>query len=216
MTKRYMDTIVKHYETCLEKFGDTHLGVDWPKAEDAASRYKVMLDIIRLAGDSGENISLLDFGCGAAHLYQYILEKGIENINYTGLDISEKFISLCKRKYPGITFYQADISDDKNKLPVFDYIVINGVFTEKRELSFDEMWNYFGEMLIRIYSRCKRGIAFNVMSKEVEWERNDLFHVPTDMLIHFLAKNLGRNFIIRNDYGLYEYTVYVYKQKMNE
>jgi SAM-dependent methyltransferase len=206
-----MDTIVKHYEDCLDKYGDTHLGVDWPKAGDTDKRYKVMLDVTRFGGDEHKNVSLLDFGCGAAHLYQYILDHYFENISYAGLDASEKFISLCKKKYPHIPFYQMDILDKRDALPNFDYIVMNGVFTEKRELSFEEMWKYVCEMLIAIFPHCNMGLAFNVMSKAVEWEREDLFHVPTDMLINFLTKDLGRNFIIRNDYGLYEYTVYVYK-----
>jgi SAM-dependent methyltransferase len=215
MNKKYMDTIVKHYEDCLEKYGDTHLGVDWPKREDAANRYDVMVDVIKFGGDISKDISLLDFGCGAAHLYEHILKKGIDHINYSGLDISEKFISLCKKKYPGLTFYRADIFDDKQQLPEFDYIIMNGVFTEKRELSFDEMWEYFCNMLKKVFSFCGKGIAFNVMSKEVEWERDDLFHVSMDMLGDFLTKEISRNFIIRNDYGLYEYTVYVYKQGIN-
>ena len=56
-----------------------------------------------------------------------------------------------------------------------------------------------------------KGVAFNVMSKAVDWEREDLFHLPADLLIDFLTKKLTRNFIIRNDYGLYEYTTYIYK-----
>ena len=55
------------------------------------------------------------------------------------------------------------------------------------------------------------GIAFNVMSKDVDWERDDLFHLPLSELSSFLSKNLTRRYIIRNDYGLYEYTTYVYK-----
>ena len=56
-----------------------------------------------------------------------------------------------------------------------------------------------------------KGIAFNIMSKLVDWERDDLFHVSMDELGLFLKNNLSRNFIIKNDYKLYEYTVYVYK-----
>ena len=73
------------------------------------------------------------------------------------------------------------------------------------------MWAYTQEMLIAIFSICNKGIAFNVMSKSVDWERWDLFHLPTDLLIDFMTKKLSRNFVIRNDYGLYEYTVYLYK-----
>jgi hypothetical protein len=50
------------------------------------------------------------------------------------------------------------------------------------------------------------------MSKNVDWEREDLFHVSLDLVSDFLCKNLTRNYIIRNDYGLYEYTVYVLKK----
>src|ERR1700740_959445 len=44
--KKYIE-IVEHYESCLAKYGDTHLGVDWPKAQDAKTRYRVMLELIR-------------------------------------------------------------------------------------------------------------------------------------------------------------------------
>jgi SAM-dependent methyltransferase len=211
MTRKYIDTIVKHYESCLDKHGDSHLGVDWPKQGDAEKRYEVMLDVMKFDKEKPANSALLDFGCGAAHLYQYILDHQFRDISYAGLDISEKFISLSKSKFPSVLFYQMDILDSKEELPLFDYIIMNGVFTEKRELSFEEMWEYFCKMLNTIFSYSSRGIAFNVMSKAVEWEREDLFHVPADRLISFLVKDVSRNFIIRNDYGLYEFTTYVYK-----
>ena len=50
------------------------------------------------------------------------------------------------------------------------------------------------------------------MSAQVEWKRDDLFHLPLDRLADFLSANLSRHFVIRNDYGLYEYTVYIYKK----
>jgi len=210
MKPKYLDTIVKHYENCLEQHGDSHLGVDWPKAADAKKRYDVMLDVIKFSKADGP-VRLLDFGCGAAHLLDHIKEQGLTNIEYAGLDISEKFIDLCKKKHPGVSFYCEDILSANHKLPAFDYIVMNGVFTEKREMSFEEMWEYFTKMLVKVFPLANKGIVFNVMSKEVEWERDDLFHVAFDKLGHFLCKELTRNFIIRNDYGLYEYTTYVYK-----
>jgi SAM-dependent methyltransferase len=212
MKKNYRDTIVKHYENCLEKYGDSHLGVDWPKAEDVNKRYKVMLDIVRVADDNSENISLLDFGCGAAHMLQYIKDQKIENVIYSGLDVSDKFIKLCKEKFTDTSFYCSDILEEENTLTGFDYVVMNGVFTEKRELGFDEMWEYFTRMITKVFSMANKGVAFNVMSTAVDWERDDLFHVPKDLLINFMTNKLTRNFIIRNDYGLYEYTTYIYKK----
>ena len=206
MDKTYL-SIVAHYESCLEQFGDTHLGVDWPKADDVPKRYHVMLEVIK---PGQERISLLDFGCGAAHLNEYIVEKGLKNIEYAGLDLSEKFVRLAQSKFPQNSFYCMDLLDDDSALPSFDYIVLNGVFTEKLELPFDEMLAYFKQLLTRVFAHAKIGIAFNVMSKHVDWERPELFHLPFDTLAEFLKKELSRHFVFRNDYGLYEYTTYVY------
>jgi len=46
MSDKHYLKIVEHYENCLRNFGDNHLGVDWPKEEDAQLRYKIMLEII--------------------------------------------------------------------------------------------------------------------------------------------------------------------------
>lgn len=206
--------IVKHYEECLARHGDTHLGVDWPNAQDAKKRYSVMLGVIRRK-DESEPISLLDFGCGASHLYEYLHAHQQINFHYTGLDVSTTFCDLSRNKYPKNDYLCIDVLAEPERLGEYDYVVMNGVFTEKRELDFDEMFEYFKQVLRVVFSKTRRGIAFNVMSKAVEWERNDLFHVPADLLITFLVSELSRHFVIRNDYGLYEYTVYVYKEPVN-
>lgn len=203
--------IVKHYEECFEQHGDSHLGVDWPKIEDVDKRYRVMVDLIRLDLRSSEDATLLDFGCGTGQLNTYLKNNNFSDINYAGLDISQKFIAHCRSKFPENEFYLRDILEDNFQIPSFDYWVMNGVFTEKRELSFEEMWDYFKKMIIKAYRFTNRGIAFNLMSKNVDWERDDLFHVSLDQLSGFLCKEISRDFVIRNDYGLYEYTTYVYK-----
>jgi hypothetical protein len=51
---------------------------------------------------------------------------------------------------------------------------MNGVFTENGELSFAAMWEYLQAVLRRIWPFVRRGLAFNVISKQVDWERDDL------------------------------------------
>jgi SAM-dependent methyltransferase len=207
-TRRYLE-IVEHYEACLARHGDTHLGVDWPKLQDALTRYRVMLEVIRKPALSA--VSLLDFGCGASHLYEYMVANGFAGIEYTGLDLSPKFVELSRKKFRQNCYICADILEHPEAVPSFDYIVMNGVFTEKRGLTFDEMLKYFERLLSAVYAKARVGLAFNVMTKHVDWERDDLFHLPLDMLAGFLKASLTRDFVIRNDYGLYEYTTYVYR-----
>jgi hypothetical protein len=116
------------------------------------------------------------------------------------------------KKFPNELFFQIDALQNPEKLNNYDYIIMNGVFTMKVDLSYQDMWNYFCQLLTLLFSKAQKGIAFNLMSKQVDWERTDLFHVGLDQLTAFLTKNLGRHFVIRNDYGLYEYTVYLYKE----
>jgi len=211
MNERKYLSIVAFCEECLEKYGDNYLGVGWTKSqEDTDTRYRVMLDVINRSPI--EKIKLLDFGCGASHLYEYILRQNLQNIEYSGLDVSEKFINLSKRKFPSINYYCLDILHEQTQLPDFDYVILNGILTVKRDLSFDEMFGYLQTLVIKAFMIARVGIAFNTMSKQVDWEREDLFHLPFDMLAYFLVKNVSRHFIIRHDYGLYEYTTYVYKQ----
>ena len=207
-TKKYIE-IVEHYEACLAKYGDTHLGVDWPKVEDAATRYRVMLEVIRQPRPPV--VRLLDFGCGASHLYEHMVVTGVGGIEYLGLDLSPKFVELSTKKFPRNRYICADILENPEAIPACDYAVMNGVFTEKRGLAFDEMLAYFERVVAAVFARVQLGLAFNTMSKHVDWERDDLFHLPFDTLASFLSASLTRNFVIRNDYGLYEYTTYVYR-----
>ena len=207
--KNYL-SIVAHYESCLERFGDTHLGVDWPKQEDAQTRYQVMLEVVR-PEDQTRTVRLLDFGCGASHLYEHMLARGLHNIAYAGLDLSQKFVDLSRRKFPANQYYCVDLLDGAAVIPSFDYVVLNGVFTEKRALTFDQMFLYFKQLIKEVFKSAEIGLAFNVMSQHVDWERDDLFHLGFDSLAHFLKTELTRNFVFRNDYGLYEYTAYVYR-----
>tara|TARA_B100000686_G_scaffold140691_1_gene148282 strand:- start:1164 stop:1790 length:627 start_codon:yes stop_codon:yes gene_type:complete len=208
MSDKYR-SIVAFYEGCFDKHGDSPKGHDWPVLADLISRYEVMLGVIQ---ENCQNPTLLDFGCGTAMFYEHIQEtrKNL-GIKYNGLDLGPKFIEMARRKHPHIDFYCFDVLKSPERLKSYDYMVFNGVFTEKIDLTFEEMFSYFRRILKVIFPKILVGFAFNVMAKHVEWEKENLFHLPLDMLAEFLVRDLTRNFVIRNDYGLYEYTVYVYK-----
>jgi cyclopropane fatty-acyl-phospholipid synthase-like methyltransferase len=210
--KKYLN-IISGSEADLEQYGDDEVGISFgsPKKtkEDVYAKYKVMLEVIK--PDTRGRIQLLEFGCGASHFYEYILQQKLENIEYSGLDLSEKMIRLSRSKFPAVNYYHLDILNDPVDLPIFDYVVLNGVFPYKDGLTFDEMLAYFQAVVHKVMGIARVGIAFNVQSKQVDWERDDLFHLPFDTLASFLTKAISRKFILRHDYGLYEYTTYVYK-----
>jgi SAM-dependent methyltransferase len=201
--------IVSHLEDCLARHGDTHRGVDWPKAEDVPIRHEVMLGVVR-DWPADRDLRVLDFGCGTSAFYEYLVECKIP-LNYVGLDISERFIEVSRRKFPENEYHCVDVLDGPHGLSEFDYIVMNGVFTERCGIPPEEMLSYFKRVLCAVFPLARIGLAFNVMSSHVDWERDDLFHLPHDLLAEYLTSELSRHYVIRADYGLYEYTVYVYR-----
>ena len=115
--------IVAHYESCLEQHGDSHLGVDWPNLQDAHTRYRVMLDLIRPASIETAR-RILDFGCGTAHLLEYIRARQIRNIVTQALICHQSLWSRPRQVSP---VFLSRSSETADLIPSFDYIVMNGV-----------------------------------------------------------------------------------------
>ena len=201
--------IVRSCEEDFSRFGDTFQGAGWTKTEEQADRrYSVMLDVVA-APD--RPYSLLDFGCGSARLLDYAIRAGrANNVIYSGLDLAPRVIDPCRTKYPDRTFYNLDVLVGSDELPTFDAIVMNGVFHYKGQMPQDEMFDYFCALLRAVRPHARSALAFNVMSPHVEWTRDDLFHLPIEQATDFIASTLSRRFTVRQDYGLYEYTVGVY------
>ena len=203
--------IIYHYEKCLKKYGPNHRGMDWPNRKDLDKRFQIMMEVV--LPNSRKPVSILDLGCGVGLLVDYLKHKGIlSNFNYWGIDLSKKMIDKAKKIHPDQKFEVRDILKKPISPESIDYIIMNGLLTEKVSLKQKQMEEFAKEIIKAAFLICKVGIAFNVMSTHVDWKRKDLFHWSLDKVVSFLVKECSRNIIIRMDYGLFEYTVYVYKK----
>lgn len=203
--------IVRHYEQCLACHGATPQGVDWPDGADLARRFGVMLDV-RRPEHAGRRLRLLDVGCGPGLLLDYLAASGREgDVEYLGVDLSESMVQAARERWPDHQFVCTDLITDTAPHLTADYVILNGVLTEKRELPQADMVSLAETLLESCFAHARIGMAFNVMSTHVDWTRDDLFHWPMDDAMGFAARRLSRHVAIRADYGLWEYTVYVYR-----
>lgn len=210
MENKKYEIIYKHYENTLKKHGLNHKGMDWPKEEDLLKRFNVMYDLFKY--DKREIGSVLDLGCGIGLFLNYIENlKSSFKINYKGIDISEEMIKGAKAINKEGDFEVRDVLIQPLEKNQYDYIIMNGLMTEKVSLKQEEMIEFAQNIISVAFHAANIGIAFNVMSSHVDWKRDDLFHWELDELVGFLVKNCSRHVKINMDYGLYEYTVYVYK-----
>ena len=201
--------LVGHYEGCFLEHGRTPKGVDWPNAEDLANRFEVMLGVMR---PTAGRASFLDLGCGPGLLVDYLERTDrLGKIEYAGIDLSAPMLESARAAWPDLPFERRDILAEPLAERSFDYVILNGVLTERVSVPREEMIAFAADLLEAAFAAARVGIAFNVMSKLVDWEREDLFHWGFDEMAATLGPRLSRHMTIRADYGLREYTTYVYR-----
>jgi SAM-dependent methyltransferase len=203
-------TLLKYYERALAEHGPTPRGVGWMRAEDLATRFDVMMAVIRAPE---ARPSVLDLGCGPGLLLDHLAERGrIDTIDYTGLDLSARMVETARARWPAFRFLQGDILADPMPPQGFDYVVINGVLTLKYGLDQTTMLGFAERLIAAAFAMARIGIAFNLVSAHLDWVGEYLFHCPFDVVAQYLHRNLSDRYTIRADYGLPDYTVYLYRR----
>lgn len=212
MSKKKYQEIGMHYANCLMKHGDSHFGVDWPTEEGAIRRYDVMIEFVTQHMKK-DYVKVLDFGCGLSGLWERIVEIGLENsVDYWGIDIVQEYVDVSHKKFPDNNYRCIDIlAEDAPDIGEYDYVLLNGLFTQKMSLDNEEMFNFLGEVLVTLFQHTRVGIQFNLMSPLVDFKRDGAFHLDFDSLSSFITAKLSRKFVIRHDIFPYEYFCIVYK-----
>ena len=92
-----------------------------------------------------------------------------------------------------------------------DYVVCSGVFHVKDQVEPGEWRRFINAMLRRMFELAKVGIGFNLMTSYVDYEAPHLCYLPPADMLDFCVRHLSRRVVIRHEYPLWEYTVYVYR-----
>lgn len=194
-----------HYKKTFLKHGSTSKGVDWGDKEWAAElRQNKMLEVVR----GNEPACILDVGCGYGALADLIKQKEL-NHTYSGVDVVEEMIVEASSRHPEANFFCGDfLSLDMGK---FDYAVCNGILTQKGSASNMEMNRFAQKLIKKMFNSAEIGIAFNVMSTHVNFQKDNLFYKNPTELIAWCMSELTPHLVLDSAYELwYEYTVYLF------
>jgi len=211
--RKDVEKLAAVYAASLANYGATPKGLLWPNAPDLATRFEVLLGGINFQRYTRVNrIKLLDLGCGPGLLLDYLNENQlIDLVDYTGVDVLEADLLEARSRWPDYRFELRDVRDCPFDEHRFDYCIVCGVFTGKFEVTYAEMEAMAQEILRAVWPSVTIGLGFNVMSKHVDWERDDLFHWPLDNIMAFCKAHLSRHASFRLDYGLWEVSTIVLK-----
>lgn len=208
------ETFAAHYAKTFDEHGATSRGADWNRPEDLDLRYAKMLEVITPNDQAaGKPIELLDVGCGYGGLYEYAQSHGVE-LDYTGIDIAENVLAHAREKLPQCCFEKHDILSWQTDRQ-WDYVVCNGALTQKLDASILAMERYTNRLIAAMFARCRRGLAFNMMTNRVNFMVPNLYYRSPMELLGFCMANLTNHIRLDHAYRLFDFTVYLYREAAN-
>jgi SAM-dependent methyltransferase len=205
VSARLKQDVVRHYERELARHGPTARGMDWKDEASQRLRFEILCDVCELAGTR-----IYEVGAGAGHLYDFLSARGIA-AEYAGADLSRDMVEAARRRHPGVSFEHRDILVDP-PATTHDIVFCSGLFHVKLDHDDAEWWAFVQQMLCSMYALARVGIAFNVMSDSVDFRAPTLFYPDREELLGFCRRQLSPFVVLRDDYPLYECTVYVYRE----
>jgi len=200
-------TTQDYYREKFIQHGDTPKGVDWNDSDTQNLRFKQILEFVLPI----QNCSLLDVGCGTGALFEYIKNNSQDDFFYTGTDYVEEMIDKATSKFDklqNVIFLNKDLSNINDQ---FDYVVASGIFNVKQNIS-NEIWkSHILDTLDKMFSRCKKGIVFNILTSYVDFSESRLYYSDPLVVFDYCVKSFSRYIKLNQGYPLYEYTMAVYK-----
>lgn len=151
----------------------------------SSSSKKLLADLIK-KDSKGGTVSIIDMGCGNAHLYNYFIERKIK-CNYTGVDISEPLLEAAKKRSSDIKI----IIDDVNTLDKingkYDYAVYSHVI---------EMLSSPEESLLKARDFADKIIIRFFEPPEFEFDRVEIkeMEVGDQKIVPYLRRKMSKDY----------------------
>eukprot|EP00947_MAST-08B_sp_MAST-8B-sp1_P005354 g5354.t1 len=184
------------------------------------------------ASEAAAGVAIMDVGCGTGQFLEFIRNDEFggtlpASLRFVGLDYMQDSLDICRRKFDDgdlpadrISWEHVDVVEAAvagaagaiADLPEVDYVTINGMFLAKAHLSREDMMALVKQVVRLLWAKARRGLAINVFHDVVDFKKPHFLYVPMDTWVSFVRNDLEMaQCSFRCDYGMYEYTVYIYR-----
>ena len=200
------DKVKAYFANRFNEHGSTPRGSDWNSAEAQEKRFDQLLKVV----DFSEPFSILDYGCGYAALYEYLVQRNAD-FQYFGFDIVEDILVAAQKGHPNCP--GSHFTNSLDLVPKVDYAVVSGTFNIRLETDFDEWTEYVVHSLDQINEKTEKGFSFNLLTSysDKEFKKPQLYYAEPCYFFDYCKRHFSRNVALLHDYNLYDFTILVRK-----
>ena len=192
--------LISLYENRYAQMGYDVRTIGWRDRHDQELRFKVLCDIGDLSGSS-----ICDVGCGFGDLLGYLGDH-FGAFKYTGVDLSPSLVEKARQLHPSNDFQCVDIVEE-GLAGRFDYFLLSGALNFRME----DNWRLTTDLLTLMFRLANKGVAANFISTYVNYQKPHNYHHSPEQVFSF-ARGLTKWVVLRHDYPLWEFTIYLYKE----
>lgn len=197
--------VALHYNSKVQAFGATALGLDWPSLSAVHDRLFALLE----SADLHEGSSLNDLGCGwgaAIHVVDHLYPDG--KIDYVGIDVAPEMIDVARARCgarPRTCFLVGSRCSR-----VADFSIASGIFNVKLGASREAWERHVRATIENLHAHSICGFAFNLMLPTTATRCvPQLYCTHPEPWVQFCEALSGRRVTVRQVRDLAEFTLHV-------
>lgn len=195
---RVIVDVKRFFESRFAVYGDSSRTLDL-SVDGQQTRFRVLSDV----GDmSGRRV--LELGSGLGHFYEYLRNRFGE-LEYTGFDLSEKFVTWSREKYPDARFEVHDVLNEA-LTGDFDFVLCSGMHNLETGANDSDMVR----LIRRAWEVTRTGAAFSMLSTHADRREPDR-HYYDPLAMSAGALKLTRFVVLRQEYMPHDFTLYLYR-----
>ena len=208
--KKLLTGVSNYYTNKIKEHGAIAEGVDWNGEQSQIQRFEQLCKVI----DVDAEFTINDVGCGYGALYDYIAEKHA-CFKYCGVDISEEMILAARKQ---VTQINASFVAGNMPETAADYCIASGIFNVKLNYANPDWLDYIIKSLDILNDYSSKGFSFNCLTaySDEHKKRDYLYYADPCFLFDYCKRNYSKQVALLHDYGLWEFTILVRKEKQHE
>jgi hypothetical protein len=201
-TSDRLNAIIDQYRAAFARHGNSMESVLWTKGR------QLIRFVALTAHISSDGFSILDYGCGLAHLRDW-LNTRFKSYSYTGADFVPEFIADDRKRHPDAFFHLANKPSD---VPgQFDHVLMSGIFNLRYAETDGENFELVKQVLREAFAKAKVSLAVDFRRDRTNYREPNAYHQSLAALYSFACEELSPRLRFDLTYMPYEYAMIVLK-----